>query len=104
MRLLKPFAKTAIEDFEDVERLQDVVEGVINGLAASPIISGQLLKDVTVDTTAKRVEHRLGRAPLGYFIVKNNANSIIYEAAESRPDLFLNLVASAPATVSLWVF
>lgn len=104
MRLLKPFSKTSIDELKDVERLQDTIENVVNGLSASPIVSGQLLKDIEVTTSAKRIEHKLGRAPLGFIVVKINANSVVFEQPETRPDLFLNLEASAAAKVSLWVF
>jgi hypothetical protein len=104
MRLQKPFAKTGIESFEDVERFQDVVENVLGGISASPIISGQLVADVYLDTAAKRVEHKLGRKPLGYIVVRQDASETIYEQTEVRKDLFLNLAASGPVTVSLWVF
>ena len=104
MRLLKPFAKTGIESFEDVERFQDVVENVLGSIAASPIISGQLVADVSLTSTPKRIEHKLGRKPLGYMVVRQDADATVYEQDEKRLDLFLNLASSNPVTVSLWVF
>lgn len=104
MRLLKPFFKTAIDSFEDVERLQDTIENVFNGITNSPILSGQLVESVDLDTTAIRVEHKLGRAALGYIIVRQNADATVYEETDTRPDLFLKLKSSSPVKVSLWVF
>lgn len=107
MRSVKPFYKVGIDgdDIEGtVERMQDSIEKSLNGLVQSSIVSGTLLKDISLSGTAKRVEHKLNREPLGYIIIRQNANAVIFEQDEVRKDIFLNLQASANVTVSLWVF
>ena len=109
MRSVKPFYKVEIEasDAEMVQSVQmafDSVEKSLAGLVQSSIVTGTLLRDIDLTTTAKRIEHKLGRAPLGYIIVRQNANSTVFEQSETRKDIFLNLQASAAVTVSLWIF
>lgn len=104
---MKGYYKVGIEESnisESVERMQDSIERVISPIVNVPIINGILVNDIFVSTNPSRIEHKLGRKPLGYFIVKRDANSVVFDLPEVREDLFLNLQASANVTVSLWVF
>jgi len=78
-----------------LQKLSEVIE--------VPILSGVLVEEIAVTTTAKKVPHKLGRRARGWIVVRNNANSVVYD--NSAPDgEFLDLVASAAATISIWVF
>lgn len=107
MAKTKPFYSVAIDkdDMEgSVERLASSVVRVLNGLAASEIISGSLITDVDLGTTAVRVAHKLGRKPLGYIVIRRDSDATVFEQVEDREDFFLNLKASATVRVNLWVF
>jgi hypothetical protein len=104
---VKPFKDVHIEEDDihgSVERLSDSIRRALSGITQSDIISGSLLTDISLSTAARRIEHKLGRKPLGYIVVKRDANAVIYDEDEQRQDLFLNLIASADVTISLWVF
>jgi len=86
---------------------QDHVESVINPVLDSVIIDGVILEDIDlVSGSFTSVEHKLGRKPRGYLVIRKSAAQTVYEEVgdyDSRK-LFLKLRASGTVTVNLWVF
>jgi hypothetical protein len=80
--------------------------GTLNPVIANVLLQGRLLEDLSVSTGTNAIAHGLGRNLVGYFVVRNNAAVTFYDAqaSQQRPDLFLSLVASGAATISLYVF
>ena len=74
--------------------------------ATVPIINGKMLKDIALTGEAKTIQHTLGRAYMGWFVVRQNADAGVWEPFQNnpKPDVNLVLKASLPVTVSLWVF
>ncbi len=95
------FRKTLGGD-EDSRSLQTNIEQAIAGFIKSPLLDGLQLDDVSLATGNTKIKHKLGRKIRGYLIVKRSNASTIYDSASD--DLFLTLNASAPLTVSLWIF
>lgn len=90
---------------EETFRAQSNVENAVGALTRSVINDGVLVENIMLNTTAKLVEHKLGRASRGYIICKSNAAASIYTAPTTESaSLFENLAASAPVTVSIWFF
>lgn len=88
-------------------RLQTRWKASLDPLVDLPLLQGVLLKNVSLQSGANVVDHRLGRAPQGYLVTRvQGAATSLYDtqAANPRPQLTLNLVSSAAATVDLWVF
>lgn len=99
---MKKFKKITSEQ-ADSNAIQDNVEEVVNPIISKAIIDGILLKDISLETgKLNNINHKLGRRPLGYIIVKKNANSNIYEQDINAKTLNLNCTANT--TVSIWVF
>lgn len=86
---------------------QDHVESVINPVLAAAIIDGIILEDIDlVSGSFTSIEHKLGRKPRGYLVIRKSAAQTVYEEVgdyDSRK-LFLKLRASGTVTVNLWVF
>jgi hypothetical protein len=86
---------------------QDHVESVINPVLAAAIIDGIILEDIDlVSGSFTSIEHKLGRKPRGYLVIRKSAAQTVYEEVgdyDSRK-LFLKLRASGSVTVNLWVF
>lgn len=104
---IKPLYNINVQENDlsaSVERLKDSVYKTVSSIVQSQIIAGDLLANIDLDTTAKRIEHKLGRKPLGYIVVSQDANAVVYRQPEDREDMFLNLAASAAVNVSLWIF
>lgn len=86
---------------------QDHVESVINPVLASAIIDGVILEDIDlVSTGFTSIEHKLGRKPRGYLVIRRSSAQTVYEDAGDYDNrkLFMKLRASGSVTVNLWVF
>lgn len=88
----------------ELNRIQSQVSKTFDKITACPLLDGILIEDVALTTSATNVNHKLNRAPLGWIVVDNNANAVVYSSAASLPKQYLTLTASAACTVSLWVF
>jgi hypothetical protein len=108
---LKKFKKLTIPPDFPMARVfntaQDHVESVINPVLASAIIDGVVLEDIDlVSTGFTSIEHKLGRKPRGYLVIRKSAAETVYEDAGDYDNrkLFMKLRASGSVTVNLWVF
>ncbi len=81
--------------------LGQVVER-LNRLLDIPFLDGTLLKDQALNSGANSVNHRLGRTPQGYLILKQSSAASIYGSAYA--DKTMTLTASGAVTVDVWVF
>ena len=86
---------------------QDHIESVINPVLDSAIIDGVILEDIDlVSTGFTSVEHKLGRKPRGYLVIRKSAAETVYEDVGDYDNrkLYIKLRASGAVTVNLWVF
>lgn len=101
---VKSFRRVRTED-GDIKQLQDAVANTLQTITQREILDGVLLTDIYVATGAARdIEHKLGRKPRGYVVVKRDAESEIWDSESDLPNSFLSLNSSANVTISLWVF
>ncbi len=99
---MKQLRKISTDD-PVVRQIQDNVQQVISPIVDKAILDGVYLKDVELTTgSIDIVGHKLGRQPLGYIVVKRNANSTIWDSATDKRTLSLN--CSANVTISIWIF
>ncbi len=91
---------------EDVSRIQDNVARVADPLVALQLLNGRLLQSVALTIGTNLVSHGLGRSLVGWIPVRLRASATIYDTQDSNPApaQTLRIVASAAATVDLWVF
>jgi hypothetical protein len=104
---VKPYYKITVQESDvsgSVELMQDSIERVIGPLSSIEVLDGVLVSDIELSTTAKRVEHKLGRKPTGWILVNKNAAEDVFSALDVKPEFFLNLTATGTVTVSLWIF
>lgn len=86
-----------------LNQAQDNIANAVDRLSGVEILDGQLLRDVVLASgVANQVPHKLGRALIGYEVVRRNAQAIIWDTAAD--DKFVTMRASATVTVTLWVF
>lgn len=78
---------------------------VINPFLANPLSNGLFVKASLV-SGLNVINHGLGRVLQGYLIVMNDASATFYDQQQknSKPQLTLELIASAPANVTIYVF
>lgn len=102
-----PALKKTRSENVDVRRLEDAVDDVVRPLSSNPLLDGRLIEGVAITSgTTKLVDHGLGRAWRGWYVVDRNANANVYRDTASRAEASrqLALLASATVTVTLWVF
>lgn len=106
MSSLKRFKKIPSND-NTVKQLQNNVEEAINPIINSPVVDGVLVRDVCLQALkANLIEHKLGRKPLGYFIVRKRADSRIWDIQDDNnlSSTSLALTCSHDVQVDLWIF
>jgi len=87
---------------EETNALQENVYQFVNQI--NPVISsGVLLTSISVGVSPLKIEHKLGRVPQGFYVVDKNSNSNVWRSSASD-NRYITLSASAPSTISLWVF
>lgn len=90
-----------ISRFQDQERQsEDKANKAIGDIAG-----GVFLEDVSVDNTGfTKVSHKLGRKWKGFFKADDDAGVSLFTQRVADDTLFIELQATAAATVSIWVF
>lgn len=88
------------------QMLQNQWATAIDPVLVNPLVQGRLVQGVVLTAGDNVINHKLGRALIGWMIVRNNASVTFYDKQDSNAMANLTLVlnASGAATVSLWVF
>jgi len=104
--MLRSYKKIKVSD-KNITQVQENVEQVLVPVLACPIIDGVLIKDICLSpATSNEVMHRLGRKPLGWFIVRKRADSRIWDLQDTNPEpsRTLSITCSHAVTIDIWVF
>lgn len=90
----------------EVQQLQLNVEQFIGELFQNPILSYTFLENVILTAGTNVVEHKLSRKWRGYIVCARNANETVWDAkaTQEQSELYVELAASGPVTVSLYIF
>jgi hypothetical protein len=92
---------------EVLQRIQTNIDsGFRKLLSVCPLLEGVLLKDIELSNVGfVRVEHKLGRKPNGYLVLRRNSSAIVYDSpGYALEDQALMMRSSAQVSVTLWVF
>lgn len=94
-----------VEDRETQRFLDQLLAG-LNQLNELRILQGQLVEGIDLVSGDNDVEHKLGRALVGWIITRKSAAVDIYDKQDDNnaPGQNLILNASGAVTVDLWVF
>lgn len=88
-----------------LEQMQVNWANQLNPVIANLLVQGQLLSNLEITTGSNVINHKLGRKPIGWFVVAPMGPVVLYQAAEQLlPNLLLTLTSDADVTLSLWVF
>lgn len=103
--MLKDFKKISSTN-KEVKQLQENVEQAIKPIINSQIVDGVLVKNIViVSGTEKFVEHKLGREPIGFIVVRKRANAIIWDDQDNNTNKrTFSLNSSANVTIDAWIF
>jgi hypothetical protein len=90
-----------------IEELQDNAEPIMRFIEGADLLNGVLIKNqlllVGVPTD---INHGLGRAPLGFIVVRKRANAVVWDMQDDNTakTSTIRLIASAEVTLDVWVF
>ena len=92
--------------------VQDQIEQSVTPIAESEIVDGNLIKEIDLTTGADNlIEHKLGREPLGWIVVRKFAAVDIYESLTDSSGSsydrkkFINFQVGTNMTdVNFWIF
>lgn len=105
--MIKSF-KVINTDSPELKFVQDNVDYTLKSIAAEPMIAGNFLKDVSLSSTSKNINHKLGRPWVGFFITKSVADVNVYwdatTDANQQKESTIALKATATAVVDLYIF
>lgn len=89
-----------------INMIQDNVSNILDPFSSKEILQGQILQRVALVSGANTVSHKLNRKLIGWFIVRQRSAATVYDTqdAQTRPEIFLSLTASANVIVDLYVF
>lgn len=99
--MLKIFRKIQSAD-STINRLQSQIEQSLNPVLKQAILDGVIINDIAITTAGVEIEHGLGRQPLGWALIDNQADARIWRTAWT--DRLLTLDASGTSTISIYVF
>lgn len=76
----------------------------LNTVISNPLLQGQLLSNISLAaTTPKVINHGLARQMLGWFLIDNTANAVVWRTAPLNSQT-ITLESSAITTIAMWVF
>lgn len=87
-----------------INRLQDNVSQALASISPSLIIDGFLLSSIALPAGTIRVNHKLGRVPLGAIVVSSSATSIITVNIPASNAENMLVTSSVAVTASFWMF
>lgn len=89
-----------------IDRIQADLKEAINGSAKNLLLGGRLTDTVAITTSFQNIPHKLGRKPLGWFVVSPDADTRVWEDTVNNPNpkLYIRVVGSAVANLKFWVF
>jgi hypothetical protein len=99
--MLQQFRKLKVVDRE-VDALQSNIGLILNQITKKPLVDGELLTNIILPAGSFRVNHKLGRTPLGFIICDIDGAVSVYREAWDQNTITLN--ASGPVTLAIWVF
>jgi hypothetical protein len=83
--------------------MQSAWRAILNPIIAIPMLSGLQLSDIKLVSGVNVINTLLSRMQQGWFVTDIDAAITLFRSAPFNSTT-LTLTASAPATVSLWVY
>ncbi len=103
---LKSFKLVKLSELP-LQKLQDNTRAVLDTVTNKEILDGILLKGLPlVSGSTNEVNHKLGRQPQGWIIVRKRAQADVWDLQDlnTNPSATLSLACSSDVTIDIWVF
>lgn len=86
----------------NLSKFQDNLINFSNQLMPLLFLKGNLISAAALGTSPVKIAHKLGVTPLGYLILEQNANAVIYITSKDKD--FITFQASATVVANIWIF
>lgn len=101
----KPFSLPGFPLIEQaLNHFRTAIEGFVRDVNRCPLVTGNLITDVTVGTSWTKIYHKLGRVPQGVVVVSKTGRDGIADNYSERTDTYIEMRAEDVITVAIWVF
>lgn len=114
--MIPPFRRIRTAD-PDLDRVQDSLAQTLDPVVKAALLNNVLVSNMpgtavgttvqlNIGTSFQNVAHTLGRTPIGWLVVRRDADANVWETAIGNPDAtkFLRLRATVAVNVTLLVF
>jgi hypothetical protein len=91
-------------DIPALDMYQTRIKSILDPVLSKEIIQGQLLSGLTVVSGINVINHKLGRNPIGWFIVDATASVTAYRSGNINSTNITLTFSAGASSVSLWVF
>lgn len=90
----------------EMNRLQDNIETSVNSVLTAVILDYNIVTNVALVVGDNVVNHLLGRAPIGWFVVRKRGPGNFYDKQDSNPTPTRNYIINSDSavTVDLYFF
>jgi hypothetical protein len=90
---------------EIIDRNFSELERFSREVVAGNLLDNVIIENITIGTSVTTIPHSLGREPIGWVIVRQDANATVWEPSQAiQPTTLINLQASNAVTVSILLF
>lgn len=103
---VKKFKKLNTSD-KDLNQVQENVEQFSKYVLNFTPLDGVLIKDVCLQAgVSNEIKHKLGRKPLGWFIVRKRQDARIWDLQDTNPQptKSLSIACSHAVQIDIWIF
>lgn len=103
--MAKPYRRVQSDD-RVVNQIQDNLQDVLNDLVKTQILNNLIIKNVELASGTNTVNHKLGRKPQGYIIIRKDSNVSIWDNQTTNTTIerTLELQSSGTCNVDILVF
>lgn len=99
-----PKFKTFNASNVELNRLQDNVADGFNSVLTSLILDYNIVSNQALKVGDNIVDHKLGRAPVGWFIIRKRGPGNFYDKQDSNPTPTRNIVINSDAAVTVDIY
>lgn len=102
---MERFFKINTED-SNINRIQDNLVRTLNPVFNTPILGGNILQNIPLIVGTNAINHKLGRALQGWYLVRKRGPAEIYDTqdANTTPTKTLLLITDTDVVVDIYVF
>jgi len=88
----------------ELNRLQDNVADGFNSVLTSVILDYNIVSKVALNVGDNIVDHKLGRAPIGWIVVRKRGAGNFYDKQDSNPTPTRNIVINSDSAVTVDIY